>query len=95
MLLVLKMHYKNQSPEITTYRDYKKFSNENFHSEFVNEIGSNMVSLLVIFIPHFQLCETNMHKLKKDTLQPNKKLYGYIVESSYDAQISPRNKYIK
>ena len=53
MLLVLKMHYKNQSPEIATYRDYKNFSNENFRSEFVNEIGSNMVSLLVIFIPHF------------------------------------------
>ena len=53
MLLVLKMHYKNQSPEIVTYRDHKKFSNENFRSEFVNEIGSSMVSLLVILIPHF------------------------------------------
>ena len=92
MLLVLKMHYKNQSPEVATYRDYKKFSNENFRSEFVNEIGSNMVS---DFYSAFLVCETNMHKLKKDALQPNKKLYGYIVDSSYYAQISPRNKYIK
>ena len=80
MLFVLKMHYKNQSPEIVTYRDYKKFSNENFRSEFVNEIGSNMVSLLVILIPR----ETNMQKLKKDTYTY---IYGYIVESSYYAQI--------
>ena len=35
---VLKMFFKKQSPNVISYRNYKKFSNDSFHTNLINEI---------------------------------------------------------
>ena len=37
----LKTSFKKQSPKIISYRNYKNFSNDSFHTDLINEISSN------------------------------------------------------
>ena len=38
---VLKIFFKKQSPNVISYRNYKKFSNDSFRTNLINEISSN------------------------------------------------------
>ena len=95
---VMRTYFKKQEPNIITYRDYRKFSNEKLRHDLINDFKkSNIdISQLDVFVRSF-LNVLNKHApVKKRYIRSNQAPFmNKNLQKSFMTRSRLRNKFLK